>query len=170
MSVLDGCEWNSPYPAHTKTPADKNNKSFSITEKETNILTKSGQQSVWYWLICTGVTGLSSHQTAVPLVVSYLLTQTVQLQLVDLQVWPNDTNPPSLFHFNCSTIIITNRASNMFTHCKPLRKAAYTSSSRSGWGILVGGSLVEPVNILLPYKARFSRIKQSWGRERQRER
>lgn len=60
----------------------------------------------------------------------------------------------------------TNRAWDVFTHCKPLRKAAYTSSSRSGWGVLVGGSLVEPVNILLPYKARFSWIKQCWGRER----
>lgn len=54
---------------------------------------------------------------------------------------------------------------DVFTHCKPLRKAAYTSSSRSGWGVLVGGSLVEPVNILLPYKARFSWIKRCWGKE-----
>lgn len=62
-----------------------------------------------------------------------------------------------------------NRTQDVFTHCKPLRKAAYTSSSRSGWGVLVGGSFVEPVNILLPYKARFSWIKQGWGRGRQRD-
>lgn len=44
----------------------------------------------------TGVTGLSSHQTTVPFVFSDLLSQTVQLQLVDLQVRPNNKNPSSL--------------------------------------------------------------------------
>lgn len=102
-----------------------------------------------------------SHQTAVPLVFSDLLPQTLQLQLVDLQVGPgNDTSalsdPPEA----------ADSCWDVFTHCKPLRKAAYTSSSRSGWGVLVGGSLVEPVNILLPYKARFSGIKRCWGKKR----
>lgn len=125
---------------------------------------------------------MGSHQATVPLVLSGLLTQTVQLQLVDLQVRPDNKNPiPVTSSFSDSkaavsfsdsstwqpsTGINANRAWNVFTHCKPLRKAAYTSSSRSGCGVLVGGSLVEPVNILLPYKARFSWIKQCWGRER----
>lgn len=37
----------------------------------------------------TGVTGLT-HQATIPLVFSDLLTQAVQLQLVDLQVRPDD--------------------------------------------------------------------------------
>lgn len=39
---------------------------------------------------------MSSHQTAVPLVLSGLLTQTVQLQLVDLQVRPGNKKNPSV--------------------------------------------------------------------------
>lgn len=46
----------------------------------------------------SGVTGWrarASHQTAVSLVVSDLLTQTVQLQLVDLQVGPGNDSVSS---------------------------------------------------------------------------
>lgn len=64
-----------------------------------------------------------------------------------------------------STGVAMSSRCHAFTHCKPLRKAAYTSSSRSGWGVLVGGSLVEPVNILLPYKAQFSGIKRCRRKE-----
>lgn len=64
----------------------------------------------------------------------------------------------------CTGVAMSSRW-DAFTHCKPLRKAAYTSSSRSGWGVLVGGSLVEPVNILLPYKAQFSGSKRCRRKE-----
>lgn len=37
----------------------------------------------------TGLAARASHQTTVPLVFSDLLTQTLQLQLVDLQVGPD---------------------------------------------------------------------------------
>lgn len=45
---------------------------------------------------------MSSYQTTVPLVFSDLLTQTVQLQLVDLQVRPDDKNPNQFFIFKDS--------------------------------------------------------------------
>lgn len=65
---------------------------------------------------------------------------------------------PSGSHLHPSVLMLT--MSNMFTHCRPLRKAAYTSSSLSGWGVLAGGSLVEPVNILLPYSIHYFKIKK----------
>lgn len=46
---------------------------------------------------CDWFNDMSSHQTTVPLVFSDLLTQTVQLQLVDLQVRPDDKNTNQYF-------------------------------------------------------------------------
>lgn len=86
-----GCEWNSPCPAHTKTPA---NKKIRRTKRQASLSVQSSSRHRM-----SGGTGLSAHQTTVPLVFSDLLTQTVQLQLVDLQVRPSNTNPSSLLHF-----------------------------------------------------------------------
>lgn len=71
---------------------------ISITKCQINILTEDGRQQnpAWYWMSqywCDWFDYVSSHQTTVPLVLSGLLTQTVQLQLVDLEVWPDNKNP-----------------------------------------------------------------------------
>lgn len=73
---------------------------FNITKCQIYILTEDWrrQQPAWDWMSqywCDWF-DVSSHQTTVPLVFSDLLTQTVELQLVDLQVRPDNKNP-SLF-------------------------------------------------------------------------
>lgn len=90
------CEWNSPCPARTKSPAkNTTGKHLAYQSVALTSWTRAGNnntqpstdwQMILVWLVSVKI---SSHQTTIPLVFSDLLTQTVQLQLVDLQVWPD---------------------------------------------------------------------------------
>lgn len=92
MKLTLSCSYKDP----CKINKTKRIMTFSITTHQNNTLTETTAAGLvlnhsQYW--CDWFDNWGSHQSTVPLVFSDLLTQTVQLQLVDLQVRPDNKKP-----------------------------------------------------------------------------